>query len=445
MSKSYLWLSQNAQWYRRMADLPMAGTAAITTRRFVQNLESDEYRFAVVQLPIPPGEILEIARAWRGLSAPPLLVVFDPMQCLGRGEFPDSWPADWHVLRSSSESAVKQALSELAKPPPLRPLEPWRSLLIGNSESMSQIRELIGMVAPLNATVLITGSTGTGKEVAARAIHLASKRADKPFVAINCAALPDTLLEAELFGHTKGAFTGAVNVRAGLFEQADGGTIFLDEIGDMPIELQVKLLRVIQERQILRLGSSESTPVNVRIITATNADLKKLCAVKRFRQDLFFRLNVVPVKMPLLKDRPADVVPLLDHFLKKTAQDENLPLKRVEPEAVYRLIAYTWPGNVRELEHAVERAVAITGPRNLLRFEDFSLDDSGMTDSDIFDRDIEIPHSGFDFERALQQFQIAMINRAMRTACGNKQRAATLLGLKRTTMISKFKALEYCV
>ena len=340
---------------------------------------------------------------------------------------------------------MKQALSELAKPPPLRPLEPWRSLLIGNSESMSQIRELIGMVAPLNATVLITGSTGTGKEVAARAIHLASKRADKPFVAINCAALPDTLLEAELFGHTKGAFTGAVNVRAGLFEQADGGTIFLDEIGDMPIELQVKLLRVIQERQILRLGSSESTPVNVRIITATNADLKKLCAVKRFRQDLFFRLNVVPVKMPLLKDRPADVVPLLDHFLKKTAQDENLPLKRVEPEAVYRLIAYTWPGNVRELEHAVERAVAITGPRNLLRFEDFSLDDSGMTDSDIFDRDIEIPHSGFDFERALQQFQIAMINRAMRTACGNKQRAATLLGLKRTTMISKFKALEYCV
>ena len=443
MNTSYLWLSQNAQWFRRVADLPLLGVAASTTRRFVQYLGDGGYGFAVVQLPIPPAEMLEITQAWREIPSPPPLLIFDPMQCLGQGEFPDSWPSAWRLLRSIEPQAVRNALMELAAPPPAPPVEPWRAMLIGESDSISEIRELIGMVAPLNATVLITGSTGTGKEVAARAIHLASKRADKPFVAINCAALPDTLLEAELFGHTKGAFTGAANARVGLFEQADGGTIFLDEIGDMPLELQAKLLRVLQERQIQRLGSSESTPVNVRIITATNADLKELCAVKRFRQDLFFRLNVVPVRMPLLRDRPSDVLPLLNHFLKKIASDENLPLKRIEPEAVTRLAAYAWPGNVRELEHAVERAVAITGPRTLLRYEDFVLDESDIMETDILDAEIDIPNSGFDFERALQQFQIAMIDRAMRKACGNKQRAADLLGLKRTTMISKFKALEY--
>lgn len=445
MTNSFLWLTQNTQWYRRIADGAANASATSSVARFAQMLASGEWERAIVQLPLSGPEMQEIARVWqmRGTALP--VLVFDPMQTLRAGEFPETWPADWHLLRGSEEQAIRRELEAFLAPPPAPPVEPWRKMLIGDSHSMAEIRELIGLIAPLNSTALITGSTGTGKEVVARAIHMASKRAGKPFVAVNCAALPDTLLEAELFGHTKGAFTGATSARVGLFERADGGTVFLDEIGDMPLELQAKLLRVLQERQIQRLGSSDVIPVNVRIITATNADLKQLCALKQFRQDLYFRLNVVPVKMPLLRDRPEDVVPLLNHFLAKIAHDEDLPLKRISEDAQARLQAYSWPGNVRELEHAVERAIAVTGTRMLLRFEDFALDEISAFDAPHMGGELDIPDSGFNFEAALQQFQIAMIEVAMRKSGGNKQRAADMLGLKRTTMISKFKSLEYTV
>jgi transcriptional regulator with PAS, ATPase and Fis domain len=442
LSTTLLWLSQNAHWYRRLEDALSSGTAASTASRFLRLLKTNRWDCAVLQLPIDGRDMAEIAQTWIGLADQPRVLVFDPAQTLRPGEFPKEWPAAWHLLRSAEESAVRDGIAQLANRSETAPANTWRNMLVGESNAMSEVRELIGLVAKLNSTILISGDTGTGKEVAARAIHAASNRAGKPFVALNCAALPESLLEAELFGHTRGAFTGAATARVGLFEQAEGGTIFLDEIGEMPLELQAKLLRVLQERQILRLGSSEVTPIDVRIITATNADLRTLCAVKRFRSDLFFRLNVVPVQMPPLRDRPEDILPLLEHFLAKIAKDENLPRKRVEERAKEQLLAYSWPGNVRELEHTVERAVAISGNRTILQFRDFGLEENRMFESLPLEAEIDIPDSGFDFDQAIRHFQIAMIERAMQKAGGNRQRAANLLGMKRTTMISKCKALE---
>jgi len=237
----------------------------------------------------------------------------------------------------------------------------WRNLLVGSSDPMREVIEVISLVGNRRSTVLITGETGTGKEVAARAIHQASNRSATRMVAINCAALPDHLLEAELFGHTKGAFTGAVNARVGLFEQAHRGTIFLDEIGEMPLPLQTKILRVLQEREVQRIGSSEPVPVDVRVIAASNQNLVKAVGQRRFREDLYYRLNVVALRMPPLRERASDIPDLARHFLEKVAEQESSASKRIDSSALDVLMRYGWPGNVRQLEHALESAVALSG------------------------------------------------------------------------------------
>src|ERR1700686_171045 len=218
------------------------------------------------------------------------------------------------------------------------------NLLVGSSPAMREVVEIINLIGNRRSTVLITGETGTGKEVAARAIHLASNRSASRMVPINCAALPDNLLEAELFGHTKGAFTGAVNARVGLFEQAHRSTIFLDEIGEMPLSLQAKLLRVLQEREVQRIGSSEPVPVDVRVIAASNQSLVRAVAQRRFREDLYYRLNVVALKMPPLRDRISDIPELAQHFLEKVAEQESAAPKRIDPSALDVLMCYGWPG-----------------------------------------------------------------------------------------------------
>ncbi len=239
--------------------------------------------------------------------------------------------------------------------------EDWERLLIGESHAMRRLSHIIRMVASRRATVLISGETGTGKEMAARALHLAGARRHARLVAVNCSALPDHLLEAELFGHVRGAFTGAVQNRVGRFEEAHGGTLFLDEIGDLPIELQAKLLRVLQEREFQRLGSSETIRVDIRVVAATNCDLPQRIDEGKFREDLFYRLNVVPIRMPPLRERREDVALLADHFVEKICRMENLPVKRIAPEAREKLSEYGWPGNVRQLENAIEMAVAMSG------------------------------------------------------------------------------------
>lgn len=314
-----------------------------------------------------------------------------------------------------------------------------RGLMVGSGPAMRQVAEVIKLIGPRRCTVLITGDTGSGKEVAARAIHAASNRANRRMVAVNCAALPDNLLETELFGHTKGAFTGAVNARVGLFEQAHRSTIFLDEIGELPLALQAKLLRVLQEREIQRIGSSKTVPVDVRVIAASNVNLLDAVAQRRFREDLYYRLNVVGLQIPALRERITDIPELADYFLARIAQLEGGEAKTLAPETVAALVRYGWPGNVRQLEHVLESAVALSGTRTILYPGDFDLPvrpvHSGISALDV-------PEAGLNFEELIADIERRLLERALARCGGNKSRAADLLQMKRTTLISKFKALE---
>jgi DNA-binding NtrC family response regulator len=319
-----------------------------------------------------------------------------------------------------------------------------RKFLIGSSAPMREVVEIIDLVANRRSTVLITGETGTGKEVAARALHCSSSRSGSRMVAVNCAALPDHLLEAELFGHTKGAFTGAINARVGLFEQAHRGTIFLDEIGEMPLPLQAKLLRVLQEREIQRIGSSEPLSIDVRVIAASNANLLEAVANRRFREDLYYRLNVVALRMPALRNRPSDIPELAEHFLHKIAEHEPAWRKHLSPQALDMFLKYSWPGNVRQLEHALESACALSGARSVLYPGDFDLPAEVQSSEFGSLSSLDVPESGINFEELMTGIERRLLERALAKSGGNKARAASMLNMKRTTLLSKFKSLEVC-
>lgn len=356
-----------------------------------------------------------------------------------------------HVFTGELEAAaLDTALSTLIVRPrrqdkvvPMR--ESWTRFLVGESHAMQQVSEVIRLVGNRRSTVLINGETGTGKEVVARAIHLASDRSQLPMVAVNCSAIPEHLLEAELFGHTKGAFTGAIAQRVGRFEQAHRSTIFLDEIGDMPLELQAKLLRVLQEREIHRLGSSEPMAIDCRVIAATNSDLKEAVERGTFRRDLYYRLNVVPLRLPALRERMSDIPLLVNHFVEKICRLEDLPTKHISSEAMEKFQTHNWPGNVRELEHCVERAIALSGERRVLYASDFQLGNEFDSQSESgMPAMIEVPADGMDFEETINRIERAILDQALRRCRGNKARAADLLRMKRTTLVSKVKALGYC-
>lgn len=314
--------------------------------------------------------------------------------------------------------------------------------IVGRTPAMAQLFELLRTVAATSSTVLVSGETGTGKELAARAIHDASPRRSQRFVAINCSAIPETLLEAELFGHVRGAFTGAVANRQGRLEQANRGTLFLDEVGTMSPALQAKLLRVLQAREFERVGDSQTVKVDVRVIAATNADLKKMVEDGTFREDLYYRLNVIPVRMPPLRERRADVPLLAQHFLERFGRD-NPTRGRVTltQDAQQTLMAYSWPGNVRQLENVVERTYALSPGKTQIAAID--LPDEIREVGPVFSpTEVVIPDTGIDMERLVSDFEHTLIKRAIERASGNKRLAADLLHVKRTTLIEKLKRLE---
>jgi DNA-binding NtrC family response regulator len=313
--------------------------------------------------------------------------------------------------------------------------------LVGHSQVMRDLFQLLETVAATSSTVLITGETGTGKELAARAIHHNSPRRANRFVAINCSAIPETLLETELFGHVRGAFTGAIGTRQGRLEQAHKGTLFLDEIGTMSPGLQAKLLRVLQEREFERVGDSHTIKIDVRVITATHSDLARMVADGTFREDLFYRLNVIPIQLPPLRERREDIPLLVQHFLERIAGDAGRERVTVSQEALRRLMAYPWPGNVRQLENAIERALAFTHGRSQIDVQDLAPEIQGHPPA-ADSADVWFPEDGLDFERYIEGVELSLIKRSLERTRGNKRQAAKLLNLKRTTLIEKLKRLE---
>ena len=311
--------------------------------------------------------------------------------------------------------------------------------ILGHSRPMQKLFHLLETVARSNSTILITGETGTGKEVVARAIHHNSARKSQRFVALNCSAIPETLLEAELFGHVRGAFTGAVGARQGRFEQAHKGTLFLDEVGTMSTALQMKLLRALQEREFERIGDSQTIKVDVRVIAATNSELAKMVAEGTFREDLYYRLHVIPIQLPPLRDRRDDIPVLVKHFLEKFAPGTAM---QVSQGAMRALMAYQWPGNVRQLENAMERAVALSAGRREIAVTDLPVEvqTTPETTETPF---VDFPDAGLDLPAYLATIERDLIQRSLERTGGNRNKAAELLRIKRTTLVEKLKRLGH--
>jgi two-component system response regulator PilR (NtrC family) len=418
----------------------------------IQRLSSFAYDALVTDLRMPGADGTQVLDA--GLERYPDLAaivvtgygtVKDAVDAIRRGasDFitkPFQFDELRHVLRTALERRELRAENRYLR----EQLEARYGLdgLVGRSAPMRELSSLLATVAPTNSTILITGETGTGKELVARAIHVASLRSQHRFIALNCSAIPETLLEAELFGHVRGAFTGAVAQRQGRFEQAHRGTLFLDEVGTMSPALQAKLLRVLQARAFERVGDSQTIRVDVRVIAATNSDLARMVREGSFREDLYYRLNVIQVKLPPLRDRREDIPLLVQHFLDRLGR-EHVPQRMgvtFTQEALRRLMAHDWPGNVRQLENIVERAFTLSPGRRQIDVAALPPDLVPPTAPDP-EVPVMLPDSGLDLEAVLTRMERALIHQALERTAGNKRQAADLLRIKRTTLVEKLKRL----
>jgi two-component system nitrogen regulation response regulator GlnG len=432
-------------------------------------LEGTPYDLAILDIKMPGISGLDLLERVRETRSDLLVVIMtaeasmkNAVEAMKRGAYDYiTKPFDLDVIDAILEkvtkaremtaqvSVLKEELKEQYK---------LERTIIGNSAPMREIYKTIGKVAPSDVTVLIQGESGTGKELIARAIHFNSTRLGKPFLAINCAAIPKELLESELFGFEKGAFTGAVERKLGKFEQADKGSIFLDEIGDMPLDLQAKILRVLQEKEVSRTGGTQSIPVDVRIIAATNQDLGEKVRKKEFREDLFYRLNVVPVNLVPLRERREDIPLLLDYLLTKSCAEMNTPLKQCSPEARDLLCAHDWPGNVRELENSIKRAVILSSDPLLtpadfqglrpgngggkLSTDELSLE--GIVDIKLRGSftNMERMGSGDLYDVVIEQVERPLIRFVLEKTRGNQVKAAEILGINRNTLRKKIQDLD---
>jgi transcriptional regulator with PAS, ATPase and Fis domain len=339
--------------------------------------------------------------------------------------------------------------SEPRSAPDFRAADAWRERhapqLLGRATSLLEVFEVLRRIAPTDCSVLVSGETGTGKELVARAIHAASGRGGGPFVAINCASVPEQLMESELFGHSKGAYTGAQNARVGRFQAAHEGTLFLDEVGEMPLALQAKLLRALQEKEILPLGENHPIHVDVRVVAATHRDLESMVEARQFREDLLYRLDVIRVELPPLRARVGDIEVLVQAFVRDASARRGARVTSVEPAALKVLRAYPWPGNVRQLQNVVERMVLLRGEGSLgvadVPEKIRGVATSRSTTAHAYATPL-LPEEGIDLREAVERYETALIQQALDRVGGNRNRAAALLKLNRTTLVEKLKKRE---
>ena len=435
----------------------------LQARSLVQN---NRYDLAVLDIKMPGIHGLELLKQFRAEYPDMLIVIMTAeatmehaVTAMKNGAYDyltkpfDLTALDAIILKAEKAAELTGKIDQLKEE-----LQDQYSLgrsIIGDSQPMQEIYKILGRVAASDVTILITGESGTGKELVARAIHINSQRLGKPFIALNCAAIPHELLESELFGHERGAFTGATERKSGKFEQADGGTLFLDEIGDMPLELQVKLLRVLQEKEITRTGGSQTLKVDVRIVAATNQDITQLVEEKKFREDLYYRLNVVPIKLPPLRERVDDIPALVNFFLKKSQQDLGIDPIECSTETLELFKAHHWPGNVRELENTIMRA-ALLSPNQVLTPADFPdlLGDKKGNHTDesleaLVAQKLENSLSQMNlqemnnlYDMVLHQVERPLINIVLQKTRGNQIRTADILGINRNTLRKKIKLLD---
>jgi two-component system response regulator PilR (NtrC family) len=409
-------------------------TAAGVAEALVQ-LENDEFDLVITDVSMPERSGLELLHAVRE-HAPETLVIMitayasaeTAVEAMKEGAYDYvTKPFKVDEIRLVVEKALEKKLlsSENRRLRGELRSQLLRRSIVGSSGPMQRVYDLVGQVADTKTNVLISGESGTGKELVARAIHDASERRDAPFVAVNCGAIPENLLESELFGHVKGAFTGAVHNKAGLFETADGGTLFLDEVGELTLPLQVKLLRAIQDKRIRRVGGTSDRVVGVRIISATNRRLEEEVAANRFREDLYYRLNVIQIPLPPLRERADDIPLLVHHFVEKYAAELGKPIAACSEEAMRRLLEYNYPGNVRELENVIERAVALSRGE---RIELDSLPPTVLATPEPAAQ-ARIPAAGVNLEELVNDYERVLLAQALRQAGGVKKRAAALLGV----------------
>jgi len=431
-------------------------------------IRSESYDLAILDIKMPGVSGLDLLDKVREFRSELLVVIMtaeagmkNAVEAMKRGAYDYlTKPFDLEVMDAIIEKADRareMTLQVSTLKDELKEHYLLENGIIGNSLPMREVYKTIGKVAPSDMTVLIQGESGTGKELIARAIHYNSKRLVKPFLAMNCAAIPKELLESELFGHEKGAFTGATERKPGKFEQANGGTVFLDEIGDMPLDLQAKILRVLQEREITRTGGSQNIAVDVRIVAATNQDLQQLVQQRQFREDLYYRLNVVPINLLPLRERREDVALLVEHFLQKTCAELDIPMKQLEKVALERLVAYPWPGNVRELENVIKRAV-ILSPDPLLTVDDFPVLSAGSSTTGskgddlsleaLVDRKLRASFVNVDkldngdiYNMVIEQVERPLIIFLLEKTRWNQVRAANILGINRNTLRKKIADL----
>jgi len=440
-----------ADFRRAAADaLDRAGCVAAQSGTYADamaRLDGFAYDALVVDVRLPDGDGLDVLDA--------ALTRYPKMRCVVTASF----ASIHHAVRALKRGAIEYLIKPIAHEQLTdiirvaldsrtvdAPIGPRRTAgdfqcesMVGRGPAMAQLMQTLSLVSPMQSTVLIQGETGTGKELVARTIHENSTRQEHPFVAFNAAAVPDGLAEAELFGHVKGAFTGAVYPKKGLFELADRGTIFFDEIGNIPLDTQAKLLRVIQEREFMRLGGVDTIKVDVRIIAATNVSLREMMEDSRFREDLFYRLNVITIELPTLRERKEDIPLLVQHFLEKYCEESRKGGLILTPAAMDRLMAYDWPGNVRELENVIERAVVLCGEREIGP----DLIPDHVSANPVFDvPDVVIPADGIHFRDVIIGHERRYIEAALEAAGGVQKKAAELLHIKPTTLNEMIKRYD---